>query len=64
MQKFLHWSDLHREMSQASFPMPTADCPAGSVDAILINGDLNSRGRHLDDAIRIQDAWQVPVGVR
>lgn len=61
MAKFLHWSDLHREMSSADFPQPTPDCPAGSVDAILINGDLNAQCRHLSDAILIQEAWQVPV---
>lgn len=61
MSKFLHWSDLHRELSSAPFPEPTADCPAGSVDAILLNGDINAGCMHLDDAMAIQDAWQVPV---
>ncbi|MCW3782991.1 metallophosphoesterase [Defluviimonas salinarum] len=61
MTRFLHWSDLHREMSEAAFPTPSADCPAGSVDAVLIAGDLNARGAHLDDAMRIQEAWEAPV---
>ena len=61
MARFLQWSDLHRELSDADFPRPSGDCPAGSVDAILVAGDLNSRGRHIEDAKRIQDAWGVPV---
>ncbi|MEP3670910.1 MAG: metallophosphoesterase [Roseibium sp.] len=61
MAKFLHWSDMHREMSNAQFPRPTEDCPAGSVDAILLNGDVNAEGRHLEDAVAIEQAWQVPV---
>ncbi|MCE6957735.1 metallophosphoesterase [Cereibacter sphaeroides] len=61
MTRILHFSDIHREMYDTGLPLPTADCPAGSVDAIVVNGDLNARGRHIVDACALQDAWQAPV---
>lgn len=61
MTRFLPWSDLQRKMSDADFSRPTTACPAGSIDAILVNGNLNARGRHIEDAALIQHTWQVPV---
>jgi len=65
MARFLQWSDLHREFGNASqpvdFPMPTFDCPAGSVDGILIAGDLACGIDHVDALVEIHEAWKVPV---
>ena len=65
MTRFLQWSDLHREFAKEGnpvpFPLPTDDCPAGSVDAILIAGDLDSAAQHVASLIEIHDVWKVPV---
>ncbi|MEY8802124.1 metallophosphoesterase [Leisingera sp. XS_AS12] len=65
MAKFLQWSDLHREFGSAEapvpFPMPTETCPACSVDAILIAGDLDRASSHVASLVEIHQAWQVPV---
>lgn len=65
MARFLQWSDLHREFgrenSPVEFPRPTTEHPAGSVDAILIAGDLNAEGRTVRDMVEIHKAWGVPV---
>lgn len=61
MSRFLYWSDIHREIVKVPLPEPTADCPAGSIDAILVAGDLNAKGLHIEDAKLIQDVWGVPV---
>lgn len=63
--KFLHWSDLHLEFHEPGpgydFPKPTADCPAGSIDAILIAGDLHTGESHVHALLEIEEEWGVPV---
>jgi hypothetical protein len=65
MARFLQWSDIHREFQHTGnpigLPQPTAECPAGSIDAILIAGDLDKAERHVANLIEIQQAWEVPV---
>lgn len=68
MARFLFWSDLHCEFSDFEIPLP-GDLPNASpeapmreeVDAILIAGDTDLKGRHVDFAIRSWDLWRVPV---
>lgn len=63
--KFLHWSDLHLEFHEPGpgydFPKPTADCPTGSIDAILIAGDLHTGDSHVHALLEIEEEWGVPV---
>lgn len=63
--KFLDWSDLHLEFQEPGpgydFPKPTADCPAGSIDAILIAGDLHTGDNHVHALLEIEEEWGVPV---
>ncbi|MBW3243411.1 metallophosphoesterase [Epibacterium sp. DP7N7-1] len=65
MTRFLQWSDLHREFakdgSPVPFPMPTSACSPGSIDAILIAGDLDHAKRHVDSLAEIHEVWKVPV---
>ncbi|ETX13544.1 hypothetical protein OCH239_09705 [Roseivivax halodurans JCM 10272] len=65
MARFLQWSDLHREFGTPErpvpFPLPTDETPAGSVDAILIAGDLDRAVNHVRSLIEIHEAWSVPV---
>ena len=62
MARFLQWSDLHREFGlNIPYPLPTKECPAGSIDAILIAGDLHSGIEHVYSMIAIQHEWEVPV---
>lgn len=68
MSRFLIWSDLHTEFEDFSIPVPA--CRPGAtpgaptreqIDAILLPGDLATRGRHVDLLLRIWDAWRLPV---
>lgn len=68
MARFLFWSDLHCEFRPFDIPVP-ADLPGGTpgapcrgeIDAILIAGDTDVKGRHIDLAICAWDLWRVPV---
>jgi predicted phosphohydrolase len=57
MARFLLWSDLHDEFWQ-SLPETTR---SGAFDAILLAGDISTRGRHVDCALLIWDRYRVPV---
>lgn len=63
--KFLQWSDLHLEFHEPGpgyeFPRPTPECPAGSIDAILIAGDLHTGDSHVHALLEIEEEWGVPV---
>ena len=63
--KFLQWSDLHLEFHKPGpgyeFPRPTPECPAGSIDAILIAGDLHTGDSHVNALLEIEEEWGVPV---
>jgi len=63
--KFLQWSDLHLEFlepgSDLVFPEPCAECPANSIDAILIAGDLHTGDNHVRALVEIEKTWGVPV---
>lgn len=63
MSRFLIWSDLHTEFEDFTIPIPA--CRPGAspgapareeIDAILLPGDLATRGRHVDLLLRIWDA--------
>lgn len=68
MAKFLFWSDLHCEFRPFDIPVP-ADLPGATagapcreeIDGILIAGDTDVKGRHIDLAICAWDVWRVPV---
>lgn len=59
MARFLHWSDLHNEFEAFAFPKP--DDIEGEIDAILVAGDTDVKGRHVAFLEAIWDAWRVPV---
>ncbi|MBW3243652.1 metallophosphoesterase [Epibacterium sp. DP7N7-1] len=59
MARFLFWSDLHLEFRDFDIPSPS-DLD-GDVDAILIAGDTDVKGRHLDFAEAVWDVWRRPV---
>ena len=68
MARFLFWSDLHCEFAPFDIPLPacqpgaTPGAPArAEIDAILLPGDIDVKGRHVDWMIQIWDAWRVPV---
>ncbi|MCE6958808.1 metallophosphoesterase [Cereibacter sphaeroides] len=68
MARLLFWSDLHCEFRGFELPVPadlpgaTAGAPArGEIDGILIAGDTDVKGRHVDLAICAWDLWRVPV---
>nr|WP_111298251.1 metallophosphoesterase [Paracoccus saliphilus] len=58
MARFLMWSDLHLEC--ADFEIPPRQIELG-IEAILIAGDIDVRGRHVDFLARVREIWQVPV---
>lgn len=59
MARFLFWSDLHIEFRDFDIPSPSD--LEGDVDAILIAGDTDVKGRHLDFAEAVWDVWRRPV---
>jgi len=68
MSRFLFWSDLHCE--HAPFEIPTPACQIGAtegapgrdeIDAILVAGDTDVRGAHVDRLLEIWEKWRVPV---
>ncbi|MCW3782520.1 metallophosphoesterase [Defluviimonas salinarum] len=68
MARFLFWSDLHCEFAPFEIPVPgcqpgaTPGAPAREeIDAILLPGDIDTRGRHVSQMICIWDLWRVPV---
>lgn len=68
MARFLFWSDLHCEFSPFQIPVPacqpgaTPNAPAREeIDAILLPGDIDVKGRHVDWLIGIWDVWRRPV---
>ena len=68
MARFLFWSDLHCEFRPFEVPIPadqpgaTAGAPCrDEIDGILIAGDTDVKGRHIDLAIVAWDLWRVPV---
>lgn len=63
MAKFLFWSDLHCEFDPFDIPTPGVDgAPEQSdIDGILVAGDIDTKGRHLDWLERIWTIWQRPV---
>ena len=68
MARFMIWSDLHCEFAPFDIPVP-ADHPGGTegaparsgLDAILIAGDTDTKGRHVELMERAWDLWRVPV---
>ena len=68
MARFLIWSDLHCEFAPFDIPVP-ADLPGATpgaprrdeLDAILIAGDTDVKGRHVDLMARAWDLWRIPV---
>lgn len=59
MARFLFWSDLHLEHS--SFEIPKPDQIDGTIDAILLAGDIGVKGQHIDFAEAVWDLWRRPV---
>lgn len=57
MSRILYWSDLHDEF-WSGLPL-SGELP--EVDAILVGGDLSTRGRHVDRLVEIQSAFAAPV---
>tara|TARA_R110002051_G_scaffold161058_1_gene232724 strand:+ start:1149 stop:2021 length:873 start_codon:yes stop_codon:yes gene_type:complete len=59
MARFLFWSDLHLEFRDFDIPSPSD--VDGEIDAILIAGDTDVKGRHLDFAAAVWEIWRRPV---
>lgn len=68
MARFLFWSDLHCD--SAAFEIPRPACQAGAapdapsaadIDAILVAGDIDTKGKHLDWLAAIWEIWRKPV---
>lgn len=65
---FLFWSDLHCEFAPFDIPVPacqpgaTPGAPArGEIDAILLGGDIHTKGHHVGIALLAWDLWRCPV---
>lgn len=57
MARFLFWGDLHDEFWQnLTWPRDT-----GPIDAVLLAGDVSTKGRHVDRMVDIYQHFQVPV---
>jgi Icc-related predicted phosphoesterase len=57
MARFLFWADLHDEFWQGlTWPADT-----GPIDAVLLAGDISTKGRHVDRMLDIFRHFQVPV---
>lgn len=62
MKRLLVWSDLHNEFWNE---LPKYPETIGEIDAVLLPGDISTKGRHLECLLRIWDMFRVPVvGVR
>lgn len=59
MARFLSWSDLHIEFE--NFEIPGPEDLDGPIDAVLIAGDTDGGGRHVDFMARVWDRLRVPV---
>jgi predicted phosphodiesterase len=58
MANFLLWSDLHLELGK---DIPALTPKMREADALLIAGDLHSRGRHVDAAAEMAKGLDMPV---
>lgn len=58
MAQFLVWTDLHVEFHKTLPPLPQ---DVGDLDAILIAGDLSTRGRHIDAMLEVWGSARIPV---
>lgn len=58
MARFLAWADLHNEFWGKLPDIPQA---CRDVDALLLGGDINTKGRHLDDALLLWSELRRPV---
>lgn len=57
MARFLFWGDLHDEFWQnLTWPKDP-----GRIDAVLLAGDISTKGRHVDRMVDIFEYFQVPV---
>ena len=59
MARFLVWSDLHDEI-WGGFELPDLSAP---IDGVLIAGDTNTLGRHLEIPARAAQKYSCPVVV-
>lgn len=57
MARFLYWSDLHNELWEG-FDLPDMDTP---IDGVLIGGDTDTQGRHLDIPAAAARKYRCPV---
>lgn len=57
--RFLYWSDLHDEFWEG-FNLPDLDV---QIDGVLVGGDTNTRGRHLDIPAAAARKYGCPVVV-
>ena len=58
MAKFLVWTDLHNEFCNKLPDIPDA---ALDVDALLLAGDVSTKGRHVDAALILWNQLRKPV---
>lgn len=68
MARFIFWSDLHCDCEPFEIPVPagqTGALPgapeADEIDAILVAGDIDTKGKHLDWLGAIWEIWRRPV---
>ncbi|MFG6083409.1 metallophosphoesterase [Paracoccus litorisediminis] len=63
MANFLFWSDLHCDFAPFAIPIPGQDgAPKrGEIDAVLVAGDIDVKGAHIEWLERIWRIWELPV---